>query len=167
MGASVHAHRYCVQSRRDDLEAIGYMITYCLRGKLPWSGLKVQDTVKKYQKIGEMKYQTAPEDLCKGMPEGFVSYLTYTKNLKFAERPDYEKIQQMIVKMRKEHVSQAPDSDLDWLQKKEIRNDLVPLQQWESMPQPDDLVESPGGSCGCFSKRRKSQRESQVIGGTE
>ena len=56
------------QSRRDDLEAIGYVLLYFLRGSLPWQGLKVDKREDRYKKIYEKKKSTSADELCAGFP---------------------------------------------------------------------------------------------------
>jgi len=73
--ASTHAHKGLEQSRRDDIEAIGRMFIYFLRGSLPWFGLDAESRAEKYRKIMEKKEQTPLPELCKGYPNAFEWYL--------------------------------------------------------------------------------------------
>jgi len=56
------------QSRRDDMEALGHMFLYFMRGSLPWQGLKADTLKERYQKIGETKRNTSVEELCGAFP---------------------------------------------------------------------------------------------------
>jgi hypothetical protein len=71
------------------LEALAYVYIYMLRGVLPWMNLKSKNIKEKYDKIKEKKILTKVEDLCEGIPEDFVTYTNYCRNLKFDEKPDY------------------------------------------------------------------------------
>ncbi len=56
------------QSRRDDIESLGYVFMYFNRGSLPWQGLKAATKRQKYERISEKKMSTPVEELCKGFP---------------------------------------------------------------------------------------------------
>jgi serine/threonine protein kinase len=55
--ASVNMHQGIENSRRDDLESLGYLLIYLLKGKLPWQNLKVQRNLKA-DHIGKVKMRT-------------------------------------------------------------------------------------------------------------
>lgn len=94
--ASINTHLGIEQSRRDDLESLGYVLMYFNRGSLPWQGLKAATKRQKYERISEKKISTPIEELCKGYPAEFSSYLNYCKQLRFEERPDYCYLRQLF-----------------------------------------------------------------------
>uniref|UniRef100_A0A3Q3KQN8 non-specific serine/threonine protein kinase n=1 Tax=Mastacembelus armatus TaxID=205130 RepID=A0A3Q3KQN8_9TELE len=115
--ASINAHLGIEQSRRDDMESLGYVLMYFNRTSLPWQGLKcladgtisspARETLllicnraatkkQKYEKISEKKMSTPVEVLCKGFPAEFAMYLNYCRGLRFEEAPDYMYLRQLF-----------------------------------------------------------------------
>ncbi|XP_046992929.1 casein kinase I isoform X2 [Schistocerca americana] len=94
--ASINAHLGIEQSRRDDMESLGYVLMYFNRGSLPWQGLKAATKKQKYEKISEKKMSTPVEVLCKGFPAEFAMYLNYCRGLRFEESPDYMYLRQLF-----------------------------------------------------------------------
>ncbi|XP_014260607.1 casein kinase I isoform X2 [Cimex lectularius] len=94
--ASINTHLGIEQSRRDDLESLGYVLMYFNRGSLPWQGLKGATKRQKYERISEKKMSSPIDELCKGYPAEFAMYLGYCRSLRFEERPDYSFLRQLF-----------------------------------------------------------------------
>ena len=111
---SINTHLGREQSRRDDLEALGHVFMYFLRGGLPWQGLKAATNKQKYEKIGEKKQTTAIKDLCEGFPEEFNKYLSYVRNLGFEDTPDYDYLRELFTKALA-NTGEVEDGEYDWM----------------------------------------------------
>ncbi|KZT02581.1 kinase-like protein [Laetiporus sulphureus 93-53] len=111
---SINTHLGREQSRRDDLESLGHVFMYFLRGGLPWQGLRAATNKQKYEKIGEKKQSTPIEELCEGFPEEFAIYMNYVRKLGFEETPDYEFLRELFTKVLKT-LGEPEDGVFDWM----------------------------------------------------
>jgi serine/threonine protein kinase len=115
--ASINTHLGVEQSRRDDIEALGYMMVYFLRGSLPWQGMVINDPKKKYDKIKQLKYDIKLEDLCAGLPKECIKFIQYARDMKFEDRPDYSYLRGLLRKAAKNHGLYFDTSKFDWIVK--------------------------------------------------
>lgn len=115
--ASLHTHLGISQSRRDDLESLGYVLMYFLRGSLPWQGLRANTKEEKYAKILQKKRTTTIESLCRGFPLEFQLYFNYVRSLQFDERPDYSYVRKIFRNVFI-HENFRNDDMYDWVVKR-------------------------------------------------
>ncbi|ODV67016.1 hypothetical protein HYPBUDRAFT_92145, partial [Hyphopichia burtonii NRRL Y-1933] len=111
---SINTHLGREQLRRDDLEALGHVFFYFLRGQLPWQGLKAQTNKLKYEKIGDKKRTTPATTLCDGLPRQFAEYLDRVRSLPFEAEPPYEEYRMSLLSIL-DDLGQHADGDYDWL----------------------------------------------------
>ncbi|CAK65798.1 unnamed protein product (macronuclear) [Paramecium tetraurelia] len=96
--ASVSAHEEIEQSRRDDLESIGYVLIYLAKGALPWMNLQIEKKDLKYAKIKQIKKEIKINELCQSLPICFEQFMTDVKSLEFKETPNYETLKSYFEK---------------------------------------------------------------------
>ena len=87
---SRNAHLGKEHSYRDDLESLGYLFFYFLRGSLPWQGLRAESSRQHFDKVLKAKRRTSIKKLCANHPPEFGEFLKYTRNLGFASKPNYD-----------------------------------------------------------------------------
>ena len=97
--ASINAHYGISQSRRDDLESIGYVLMYFMTGTLPWKIFSSLPYEERMRKIKYSKKKTPVKDMCKKCPEEFHTYLVYCKGLRFDEEPDYRYLYKLFKRL--------------------------------------------------------------------
>jgi serine/threonine protein kinase len=100
--SSIRNHKGIEQSRRDDLESIGYMLIYLAKGILPWQGLKGSTKSKRSSNILNVKNCTTLEKLCENLPREFLLYMKYARLLRFPQQPDYNLLRDLFINLFKQ-----------------------------------------------------------------
>lgn len=110
--ASINSHFKMEQSRRDDLESLGYVLIYFLNGKLPWQNLKINKSERR-KVIGKIKSNILIEQIAENLPEEFLIYMNYVRKLRFSDEPDYNWIKNLFRNCLKRHRLEY-DYVFDW-----------------------------------------------------
>jgi serine/threonine protein kinase len=87
MYASINSHNLNEQSRRDDLESLGYMLIYFYLGTLSWQDISECENTN--EQIIMLKENVI---YCSHLPDILINYVKYVRTLDFEERPNYKKI---------------------------------------------------------------------------
>ena len=96
---SINQLKKQANSRRDDVEAIGYILLFFLKGELPWHNVKGNSNDEIIEKKKEIKLNTSLDDLCRDCPEEFKSFIKYSRQLTFDDEPDYEALRFLLEKV--------------------------------------------------------------------
>lgn len=113
--ASINNHLGVEQSRRDDMESIGYVLAYFSRGSLPWQGLKANTKKQKYQKIMDKKMSVSIGVLCKDTPIELKKYLDYCRSLRFEDKPNYPYLRALFRDAMDSGKYGDPQDGFDWM----------------------------------------------------
>eukprot|EP00605_Chrysophyceae_sp_TOSAG23-4_P002855 GSChrysophyteH1.ASY1.ANO1.3144.1 assembled CDS len=107
--ASISTHLGIEQSRRDDMESLGFVLMYFLRGSLPWQGLKANTKKQK-------------------------DFFAHCSSLGFEDRPDYRYLKR-IFKDLFDRQAFEDDGQYDWdvLKRRQEQDSSLPA---DSLPHP-------------------------------
>ena len=110
---SIYTHLGIEQSRRDDIESLGYILIYLAKGVLPWQGLKAKTQKERYKLIMNKKIENKPELLCSGLPDAFSQFFEYARGIQFNEKPDYGYLKGLFTRTLNK-INYQNDSIFDW-----------------------------------------------------
>lgn len=81
---SSDCHRGSNAARRDDMEALMYVLIYMIKGSLPWADAKND------QEGADIKNNTPIDDVCMGMDPVWGSLLQKARDYAFEDKPNYD-----------------------------------------------------------------------------
>jgi len=111
--ASINTLSGYTQSRRDDLESLGYVIVYIATGTLPWVNIQSDNKDELYDKILELKMKTTLESLCMGLPPQFQEYMRYIRGMNYEQEPNYNYLRSLFMIVLKNNGKNF-DFSYDW-----------------------------------------------------
>ena len=127
--ASEAAHKGYEVSRKDDIESLGYVLVFLLKGKLPWQNIdKALGNLRK-DRVGVCKQLENLLEYFYDLPDEFIQFFKYVKGLTFKENPNYDYIIGLFASLAKKKNIVVDDLQWDWKKKTIIKNAYFPPSQ--------------------------------------
>ncbi|CAD8078093.1 unnamed protein product [Paramecium primaurelia] len=117
--ASINALLGNEQSRRDDIEAIAYVLIYFHLGELPWQNIQVTSKEEKYKQILILKQNNELDKYTDKIPKCLMKMLKISKSYEFNQTPDY----MGLTKLLQDELT--IDGKMDWEHLLETNNDKL------------------------------------------
>ena len=95
------------------MESLGYLILYLLHGRLPWQGVQAASSMEKIEAILSIKVNTPLSELCRGLPDEFLTYMTFVRDMAQYDIPNYDAIKTLFRELAEKEVIEY-DYQYDW-----------------------------------------------------
>ena len=122
--SSINSMKGIKLSKKDDLENLGYVLIYLLKGELPWELIDYNlnlNEKEKIRKIYQIKKYIALNNLCEGIPDEFKLFINYIKELKSKDEIDYNYCFNLFYNIFKNN-NIINDGIFSWYQEKKDNN---------------------------------------------
>ena len=110
---SLNTHCGKQVSRRDDIECLGYLLIFFMKGELPWTHIKHSNDIK------QKKLKISIDELCEGLSEEFKELIKYSRELEFEQEPDYCYLKGLLEKVAEKNRIDLDNVKYDWVIKEE------------------------------------------------
>jgi len=122
---SLNTHKGLEQSRRDDMESLGYLFLYLWCDcKVPWMDLKCPDKEALSKLIEGLKESTDLFNINPNCPPEIPEYVYYARSLTFTQKPDYRRAFNYLLDIGVRYKVNWNNQIFDWDTNKSIYSKL-------------------------------------------
>ena len=149
--ASANSLRGVIQSRRDDLESLCYLLLYLMKGSLPWDNVYGKNENEEILLIYKIKKFMKPELLFMNLPKQTIEFFKYCKKLEYEQKPDYSYLKNLLIDILK-YSNEKNDLNFSWVINYSINNYKNELSSYNN-------IEVSRGRYKRIIKRKNSPRQ--------
>ena len=97
--SSINSHEFLENCRKDDLESLGYMLSFFYLGKLSWENIEGKDIVHKIKNFGDAKkYFIKKLNTNPYIPICLKQYFENIMTIGFYDAPNYASLREIFIK---------------------------------------------------------------------